>query len=306
MHLQNHLYEANTTFCIYFHCRFPTFACDICGCSSGNYFLGPFPQFRKHFFGTRYSFRSFHTHIANDATQFSNDFYQTAELWGGYNINRKWQVLTFIPYNINKQSSDDGIQKSSGLGDISVIVNYDLLNSRKSDKRDNRISQQLWIGGGVKLPTGKFAVDAEDIVPAANNQAGSGSMDFILNTMYTYHINNWGLNTNINYKMNRSADQFKFGNRFNVSAFVFHSISSATTTFNPNVGLLFENLSANKLSNTKVEDTGGNALLASAGVEVNFAKMTIGFNTQLPVSQNLSNNQTSTRVRGMAHVTFTF
>ena len=283
-----------------------TFACDICGCSSGNYFIGPFPQFRKHFFGTRYSFRSFHTRLANDATQFSNDFYQTLEFWGGYNISKKWQVLTFIPYNINRQSSDDGIKKNNALGDISIIINYDLLNARKGDKHDNRISQQLWIGGGIKIPTGKFSVDANDIVPTANNQAGSGSVDFILNAMYTYHINDWGINTNMNYKINRSADQFKFGNRFSSSAFVFYSVSKPTTTFNPNLGVLYENLSSSKLNKFKVDGTDGNALLASAGMEINFAKMAIGFNTQLPVTQNFSNNQTSTRIRGMAHVTFTF
>jgi len=283
-----------------------TFACDICGCSSGNYFIGPFPQFRKHFFGTRYSFRSFHTRLANDATQFSNDFYQTLEFWGGYNISKKWQVLTFIPYNINRQSSDDGIKKNNALGDISIIINYDLLNTRKGDKHDNRISQQLWIGGGIKIPTGKFSVDANDIVPTANNQAGSGSVDFILNAMYTYHINDWGINTNMNYKINRSADQFKFGNRFSSSAFVFYSVSKPATTFNPNLGVLYENLSSSKLNKFKVDGTDGNALLASAGMEINFAKMAIGFNTQLPVTQNFSNNQTSTRIRGMAHVTFTF
>jgi hypothetical protein len=52
-----------------------TYACDICGCSSGNYFIGPLPQFRLHFFGTRYSYRTFHTRLATDHTEFSNDFY---------------------------------------------------------------------------------------------------------------------------------------------------------------------------------------------------------------------------------------
>jgi hypothetical protein len=97
-------------------------------------------------------------------------------------------VLSFIPYNINKQSSDDGIKKSNGLIDISFIVNYDLLNTRKGDSHNNRISQQLWVGGGIKLPTGRFSVDTNDIIPTANNQAGTGSIDHILNAMYTYHI----------------------------------------------------------------------------------------------------------------------
>lgn len=282
------------------------YGCDICGCSSGNYFIGTFPQFRKHFIGVRYTFRSFQTHVASDATQFSRDFYQTTELWSGFNIGHKWQLLAFVPYNINKQSSDDGVKKSNGLGDISLIANYKIINTRNGDRHGNMISQQLWIGGGIKIPTGKFAVDANDLIPAANNQAGTGSLDYILNAMYTYHINEWGVNTNINYKINKNAEHYKFGNRLSSSAFIFHSISSSAATFSPNVGVLYENLRANELNKAKVQDTGGNALLASAGMEINFAGMAIGCNAQLPMTQNFSNEQTKNKIRGMVHVTFTF
>jgi hypothetical protein len=291
--------------CILF-CLQETMGCDICGCSSGNYFIGTFPQFRKHFFGARYTFRSFHSRVAGDPTQFSKDFYQTTELWTGINIGRKWQVLAFIPFNINRQSSDDGIKKSNGLGDISIIANYNVINTRKGDKKDHMISQQLWIGGGVKIPTGKFSVAAEDIVPQANNQAGTGSVDYILNKIYSIHINDWGINSNLNYKINEGADHYKFGNRMSAGAFIFHSLFNRNITFNPNVGMLYEHLSANELNRVKVEDTGGKALMGSAGLDVNFKKLAIGFNAQLPVSQNFSNDQTTARIRGMAHLTFIF
>lgn len=279
-------------------------ACDICGCSSGNYFIGPFQQFHKHFFGTRYSFRSFRSRMADDPTQFSKDFYQTIELWGGLNIGKKWQVLGFVPYNINRQNSDDGLTKSNGIGDITVIINYNLLNKQSKNKKGSTVSQQLWIGGGVKIPTGNFSPDPNDIIPTASNQAGTGSVDYLLNAMYAIHINNWGINSSITYKINRSADDYRFGNRFSSSAFVFRSITSGNTVFNPNLGLLYENLQANKLAGEKVPDSGGNALLASAGLETGFNKISVGFNVQLPVSQNFSNEQTTTKVRGMLHVTF--
>jgi hypothetical protein len=284
------------------------FACDICGCSSGNYFLGPFPQFRKHFFGTRYSFRSFESKLQSDEGQYSKDFYQTVELWGGVNISRKWQVLGFVPYNINKQTSDDGVRRMSGVGDVTVISNYKVFDNRTTNKKENMISQQIWVGGGLKLPTGKFTPNADDIIPDANNQAGTGSVDFVIDAMYTFHFNDWGINSNANYKINNSSKDFRFGNRFNAAAFIFHSISnsSGNTTFNPNLGLLYENLKPNKMANVKVEDTGGNALLGAAGVEVNFAKMAVGASAKLPIAENLSNHQTSNKVRGMCHVTFTF
>lgn len=267
---------------------------------------GFFRNSRKNFFGARYSFRSYTSHLASDQSQFSKDFYQTAEFWGGMNLGKKWQVMVFVPYNINKQTSDDGIKNSSGLGDATFITNYKLLDKRTGDKRGDRLSQQLWVGGGVKMPTGKFAADPNDIIPDANNQPGTGSVDFLVNAMYTFHINDWGINSNMNYKINRNAENFHFGNRYNASAYVFHSITSGDVTFNPNIGALYEKLEANKLGDAKVADTGGNALLGAAGLEVNFPVMAVGFNTQLPISQNLSNRQTTARVRGMLHVTFTF
>ena len=287
---------------------FQSNACDICGCSSGNYFLGPFPQFRTHFFGTRYSFRSFESRLKSDESQFSKDFYQTIELWGGVNIGKKWQLLAFAPYNINKQNSDDGTKTATGLGDISFIVNHKLLDKRNTDKNANMISQQLWVGGGVKFPTGKFSPEEADIIPDANNQAGTGSVDFIVNTMYTLHLNDWGVNSNINYKINRSAESFRFGNRLTTTAFVFRSFQNETgnTSLNPNLGVVYERLGANKMTSGKVADTGGNAFLASAGLEVNFAKIAIGMNTQLPIAQNLSNHQTRTNIRGALHVSFLF
>jgi hypothetical protein len=51
---------------------------------------------------------------------------------------------------MNRQTSDDGIKENNGPGDVSFIVNNDLLNTRKADKHQNRISHQLWAGGGPK------------------------------------------------------------------------------------------------------------------------------------------------------------
>ena len=280
------------------------FACDICGCSSGTYFIGPFPMFHKHFIGTRYTFRNFNSVVADDPGQFSKDFYQTIELWGGWNFAKKWQVLAFVPYNINRQNSDDGLTKSNGIGDITVIVNYNLLNKQSTNKKGSNINQQLWVGAGLKIPTGKFSPDPNDIIPTASNQTGTGSVDYLVNAMYAVNINKWGINSSVNYKINRKADGYRFGDRFSSSAFVFRSIISGNTVLNPNAGLLYENLQANKLDGAKVPDSGGNALLAAAGVEIGFNKMSVGLNVQLPVTQNFSNDQTTAKIRGMVHVTF--
>ncbi len=43
--------------------------------------------------------------------------------------------------------------------------------------------------------------------------------------------------------------------------------------FAPNVGMLYENASINKLNKPIVEQTGGGILLASTGMEINFQEL---------------------------------
>jgi len=282
------------------------FSCDICGCSSGSYFLGPVPIYSKHFIGFRYSNRSFNTVLKTDANQFSKDFYQTTELWGGLKIKNKFQVLAFIPYNINHSTTDDGARMNKGFGDMTIIGNYDLFENKSLTKDTLTVGQQLWFGFGVKIPTGYYKVDTSELVSSANSQAGTGSFDFLLTASYNLIINDWGLSSNMDYKINQSASDFKFGNRFSASAFTFRSFHLKNNTFSPNIGLLYENLNPNELAKAKIENTGGYALLGSVGLETRFDKITIGFNAQIPLLENISDGQTKINLRGMLHLTYAF
>jgi hypothetical protein len=283
-------------------------ACEICGCGLGNYYIGIMPQFSHKFLGLRYQFNKFSTRLNSDPTQFSNDFYQTVELWSGWNLGKRWQVLVFVPLNIIHQTSDEGASKKSGLGDIALLGNYKVFDKR-SKSGNNIIAQQFWVGAGVKIPAGKFHIDASDpdVAAAANTQIGSGSTDVMFNAMYNIHVNKLGFSTNATYKLNTTnKSDYKFGNKFSANSFVYYSIASAEAkvSVTPNLGVLYEHAAGNKLNNSKVNFTGGNLVLASAGAEINFNKVTVGFNAQLPVSQNFAEGQTKSKVKGMMHITF--
>ena len=284
-------------------------ACDICGCGFGNYYIGMLPQFNRSFIGIRYHYQHFHTQLANDKTQFSNDYFQSLELWGGFNIGKKWQALVFIPYSFNQQNSDDGLSRTKGLGDVAVLVNYSLLEKTSLTSNNKLLFQQLTIGGGVKLPTGKSDIDANapDIVALANSQLGSGSTDLMVNAGYTIKINRAGFVTNLNYKYNTgNKENYKFGNRFSSNSFVIYSLMAGNVSIIPNLGFLYENSNSNSLNNNKVAETGGTISLGSIGVEFQIKRIGFGLNAQLPLAQNFASGQTENKIRGMAHVSWAF
>jgi len=286
-----------------------TRACEICGCGQGNYYFGLMPQFKHHFIGLRYQFKRFNTVIADDPTQFSRDYYKTMELWGGWNIGKKWQILAVIPYNFIHQVSDDGITNNQGIGDIALMVNYKLFNKSKTTAGGRTFAQQLWVGAGIKAPTGKFNVDATDpaLIALANTQTGTASTDFMLNAMYNISINKVGINTSASYKLNTSnSDKYTFGNRFFASSIASYTIKKGQVSILPNLGIMYENTAINKLDKQKVAQTGGNLLSASGGVEVGFKKFTVGTNLQLPMSQSFASGQTQVKLKGMMHVTYAF
>jgi len=282
-------------------------ACEICGCGVGNYYVGLLPQFKNHFIGLRYHFNKFNTRLVSDPSQYSKDFYQSVEIWSGLNVGKHFQLLAFVPFNFNHQESDEGISNLKGIGDVLLLANYKLLDINSKTGNGKNVNQQLWLGAGLKLPTGKFNIEANDpdVASTANMQLGSGTVDVLLNGMYNIRVGNVGITNQANYKISgTNKDEFQFGNKFSASSFVSYGFNSKATVISPNIGILYENTAESKLQNSKVDLTGGSLLQSVLGVELAFNKVAIGCNVQLPVAQNFAENQTKQKIKGMLHVSF--
>lgn len=286
-------------------------ACPICGCGVGGFYIGLLPVNQTSFIGVRYQYSHYNTRLANEPDQFSEDHYHIAEVWGGVTLGNKWQLLGFIPYHFNKQNTDDGLKTKNGLGDITVLANYKLWQSSKLTQNNSMFKHEFWIGAGIKLPTGTYDVDLTDPeteLGDVNSQMGTGSVDFIANAMYNIRVNKVGINTTVNYKINTTNNtNFKFGDRFSANSFAYYQ-TKATKTINmaPNIGILYEHASANFLANNKVDETGGYVTLASAGLEINYRKITVGASVQLPFAQEFAHGQTEAKTRGLMHITYAF
>lgn len=296
-----------------------SYACPICGFGGGNLYMGLFPNFKNKFLGVRWNYAEYHTHLINDPIQFSHNYYNTTEIWGGINIGKRWQVLVFLPYHSNSQFDDDaGHTAKSGLGDITVLGNYKLFDSKSIKNSSSKRSQQLWIGGGVKIPTGSFNVDVKDAsttLADINAQIGTGSADLFLNARHSIQYKSFGVATSASYKIGLANSQhYKYGNKLTLNSIAFYQLKNKKMIVIPNAGLAFENIESNRLNNQKVYlsnglnsgffATGGRTCNFLAGVDVTIKQISVGVNIQAPLSQQFAGGQTNLNMQGMVHVTF--
>lgn len=99
-----------------------SFACPICGCGVGGFYIGLLPTYKSQFIGLRYQYAHYETHLKDQLGQYSHDYYKIVELYRGITIGGKWQILGFVPYHFNYQNTDDGVIKRNGLGDVSALA----------------------------------------------------------------------------------------------------------------------------------------------------------------------------------------
>lgn len=289
---------------------FDAHACEICGCGNNNFQIGILPTFSKGFFGLRYTTSSFNSTMRDDVTQYSHDYYKTTEIWGGVNFNR-FQVMAFVPYFSSRKVSDDGTTASSGLGDAMLLVNYKVF-STASLSTSERITtrNELYFGGGVKLPTGVSQVDTTNPdfnIGDFNSQAGTGSVDYLANVTHNLMINKGGLVTNFAYRINSANSQsYRFGNRVYLNTSFYHTFSVASLKIKPNAGINFQSNAINKFNGSEVENTNGYNMSSTIGLNVLQGKVGVNALAFFPLAQSMYDGQTKLQSRVILGLTYSF
>ncbi len=288
-------------------------ACDICGCGVGSYYLGILPEYNKRFIGLRYQHKTLQTHLgpSGERTPLTTDeTYQSAELWGGWNIGTDFRILAFVPYNFNERESQTGNGTKNGLGDIALMGYYKLFDHIGA-LGERLLVQSLWIGTGIKLPSGKYEPSERLAMQESPNnfQLGTESTDFTVNAAYDIRYNDLGLNANINYKINTENKYgYRYGNKFTSNILAYYKIRVANVvTVAPNIGVLYE--TAKKDVESKkydVDVSGGYSLSAVAGVEIGMNGLSLGANYQNVRSQDLAGGRAKAGNRIMVHLSVPF
>jgi hypothetical protein len=287
-------------------------ACDVCGCSLGGNYFGLLPSYNKHFIGIRWSQAKFHAFMNHDSeyfeNEYSNDTYRKMEMWGRWRINDRWQLFAFVPYSYNDMNGSHQRVSTKGLSDISVVITYKMFASSDSSSSDWK--HMMTVGGGAKIPTGKFDLEDQGKLVNPNFQLGTGSVDFLLNAVYTLRYRRVGINIESAYKVNtKNQHDYRFGNQFNVSTQLFYMHTFGKISVLPNAGLYLEHARKHHQGNAEITNTGGRATFFSSGVETYFSNFSLGVNYKKPIKQRYNSDDVAditAKARWSVTMTYSF
>jgi hypothetical protein len=287
------------------------YACDICGCGVGNYYIGILPTFKKNLIGVRYQTSALYSHLQPDGS-FSylttKERFHIAEILGAVNVGKRFRVMGLIPWNFIARYQDRKQSNKSGLGDMAFLGHYQVLQKR-TQFHEKIHAHALWMGAGMKLPTGKYQDNEKNVQDNLQNsfQLGTGSVDFMLNLMHDFRIMDLGVNTNITYKINtKNKAQYQYGNKFTLNTQFYYKVRSKKGLgIAPNTGIIFES-SEKDWNNLQIVDvSGGKSLLGTIGLESTMGNISWGVNWQTPLYQQLALGSVEGKNRLMMHLSFT-
>ena len=281
-------------------------ACDACGCSLSQAYLGLTPLQSGHYLGIWWQHQRYRTFSDPEFTRVSagaDEYFNSIELRGRFHLSDRIQLLGVVPYAHHIRSNEGDPRLVNGAGDVLVMASFTAFDN--SDSLSLKVRHRLAIGMGGKAPTGRFQQPAPEEVVNPNFQVGTGSWDALLNLSYTARIGSWGASLDGTYRINstNSAD-YRFGSRLTGAAGVFRLNAIGEGQLMTSASILYENAEWDVENGYYRTNTGGSALFATFGAEWYWKRYNIGLNWSLPLEQDWNNGLVEARTRASLHFTY--
>jgi|GEM_PF-1289161 len=294
-------------------------ACDVCAL-----FSGATPNVLKNRVGVFFRYRSFSglydgvSFGKNRVEHYPGGFpqptsenpvriqehYATSILYGRWFFQPRWNVQLQVPTVYNAATVGDFKQAIGGLGDINAMVSHTLIDQSEEDK-----AFQLFLGAGVKLPTGTRFSEITDYLEWFELQGTSGSIDGLIRLDASWRKNKWGLLASNLFRLNTpDKHEIRFGNFLNVSANAFYIKDMAQGRFQlmPTGGFFLEHYAGRSIYGDAIPDTGGTTLFATAGATFFLNAFALRSELQVPVVQQLNGVQMLSRSAITVDISYNF
>lgn len=280
------------------------FDCDACGCSASGGSMGFGSMLNNNFVGLRYLKQSYTSRDGIFANSpWIDENFNTIQAWARIPVTDKIQISALVPYHFNERKLTAGTENIAGLGDITVMALYTVFETQKDS---TFFTHKINLGGGVKLPTGKFT-EANNLGSVNQSfQLGTGSWDFPIVSEYVVKHKNLGLNTTLNYIFKtENSKNYQYGDQFNYAGTFFYLFDLKSVQIVPQAGLAGEIYQTNKQHGLDLPNTAGDILFGKFGIEAGKDKFSVGINAMLPINQNLSSGNMEANYRWSVNLNYT-
>jgi hypothetical protein len=211
-------------------------------------------------------------------------------LWQtNYGLSDRLSLSVIVPFiSKSEQINARGITKqvsSNTIGDLSVLLQYALINKHKSFN--------MIIGTGIKLPTAPTQItDSETqtiLIPSL--QPGTGSYDYLFLSQFQFSMpfrQSLSLSHAFTYQLTGTSANFatfatyKFGNEFRMYSTAADQFVWFNKIFTPSLSLIYSNRLSNTFDGYEDANTGGNWWYISPGMTFQL-NSNIGFLVQADV-----------------------
>ena len=274
-----------------------------CCCVAGGGSSSILPELEKHVIGLNYSYSSYNTTtypgmnmsamsmgtgemVMNGPGVTTKGTMNTIQLYVRFILPKRFQIAVSLPVSFLKEASSAQTDRSSGLGDASVMAFCSIFAQDKFFGKKSK--HQMRIGVGVKAPTGKFSMTPDGLF-TTDLQLGTGSVDFIFNLNYTYRYRKFGVSVSPMYKKNlTNKDDYRFGDNVAGAVNLFYVFRVKDATITPKAGAIYSHTFYNVYQHTLLTGTGGDVLRLRAGVDIYYKNL--AFSTSVaPVLMTINN-----------------
>lgn len=326
-------------------------ACDLC-----SVYLGINPNDFKNSIGIRYRYRDFQKNYISQGTPNINEkkntrsllhekhggadnginegevytyaeTYHTYDLMATLFLNPKWQmnITGYFADNYVLQN-DSVIANVAGLGDLTLLTNYSIFNSKKNtDADDNKkLISRITVGMGAIIPTGHFNkhhvemnrrelqtdvfVDVSQNVLDAHLQAGTGAFSGLFVAEYQAKYGQFGVNLASSYRANtQNKNGFRFANRFNANGNLFSQIRiTKKLTLMPYIGGNYERANRDQQDGNDMTYSGGKVLFWNGGINWFIRNLRVDLTYFSPVHERLFGDQPYNKARVTGQLIYYF
>lgn len=273
----------------------PAQACDVCGCmpiSVGTQWPG---MQNRHMLSLEGRWLGFTN--SDGQSQASDRLYQLI-LSGRLAISDRFKITASVPYSgLSRKIGKNNQEAINGLSDISMLAELQVLSMQDS-------LSQLWLGLGLKAPTGEFRSSINSFYLPPNFQLGTGTWDGLASITYRLQKDKWAWDGNVTGRMGGENKQaFAMPWLMIAQANARRVIQKKSHKIVIGIGSQAEFFGPTKSIGIPIEESGFGFLgTVSAGYQTkNYA---LGFQLKQPLAQSYGGGNTIAKQRLSCRLSF--